>query len=142
MQETKSLTYPSGSKLVRLGRKQKEVWIYENNALANTRLFIDISHRGQGDDVPTVIMDGDNDLSEKWINGEFQTYLFKINKLYILHFYTEIKPFEKKEIAKIVKSKNNPFEPIFRIEETPISIDDQEGIMEEQIQKVIFLNIY
>ena len=42
--EAKYLVYPSGSRLIRYAKRQKEVWLYENNSLSTTYFYLSLVH--------------------------------------------------------------------------------------------------
>ena len=43
MHESKVLTYPSGSMLIRAALKKQEIWVFESKSICNTTFKIDIS---------------------------------------------------------------------------------------------------
>jgi len=65
MKELKTLTYPSGVKLIRTAKSNIEVWVLDNNIFAKTVFRIDIVSRESEE---TIIMDEDKDISDKEVS--------------------------------------------------------------------------
>ena len=63
MQEYKEMKLPNGSKLIRQGRKRREMWVYENNALCTTEFYLYIKNSNEEEN-SGIIMNNDEDLVE------------------------------------------------------------------------------
>lgn len=71
MYDTRTLTYPNGSKLIRVAKKFSEIWVYENTWLWNTVFEIDITE-WEG-----VVINGQEELLQLTI-GNFSTVIVKL----------------------------------------------------------------
>lgn len=64
MQEYKSIQFNNGSVLTREGRKQKERWIFQNEALCDAHLHLNISNREVDSGQQLVVMNNDEELED------------------------------------------------------------------------------
>lgn len=63
-------------------------------------------------------------------------YIFCFETYILIYSGIDIEPQEKREVCKIVKAKKTPFEPVFRMEEKPLPIEEQKTGTEETLGKV------